>query len=82
MTEYERKKIEIDLRVFTSRNFEKPSQCRNLEQIRFYVSELCHKIQELEGKFNYAPDWAYTLLAQYNATQNGMIHREFRKRYS
>lgn len=82
MTEYERKKIEMELEEFTARNFEKPSQCRNLDQIRFYVVELCHKIQELEGKFNYAPDSAYTLLAQYNATQNGMIYRDFRNTYS
>ena len=82
MTDYERKKIETELKVFTARNFEKPSECKNLDQIRFYVNELCHKIQELEGKFNYAPDWAYALLAQYNATQNGMIHTEFRNTYS
>jgi len=82
MTEYERKKIELELKSFTSRNFERPSECRNLDQIRFYVGELCTKIQELEGKFNYAPDWAYDLLAQYNATQNGIIHRDFRSTYS
>jgi hypothetical protein len=82
MTEYERKKIEMELKNFTSRNFERPSACRNQEQIRFYVRELCMKIDELEGKFNYAPQWAYTLLAQYNAQQNSLIQLEFRNTYS
>ncbi len=81
MTEYQRKRIEVELRSFTSRNFEKPANCKNLHQIRYYVNELCQKIRELEGTFNYVPDSAYTLLAQYNATQNGMINTEFRNTY-
>lgn len=81
MTDYEQKKIEMELRSFTSKNFEKPSVCRNLEQIRFYVRELCLKIQELEDRFNYVPSWAYELLAQYNAKQNILIHMEFRNAY-
>jgi hypothetical protein len=82
MTDFERRKIELDLKAFTSRNFEKPSDCRNLEQVRFYVKELCQKIEELEGRFNYAPQWAYSLLAQYNSRQNSMIHVEFRSMYA
>jgi hypothetical protein len=81
MSEFERNKIELELRSFTSRNFERPSDCRNPEQIRFYVSELCAKIQELESRFKYVPNWAYSLLAQYNARQNGMIHVEFLRAY-
>ena len=81
MTEFERRKIEAELKVFTSKNFERPSDCRNLEQIRFYVRELCQKIEELEGRFNYVPNWAYILLAQYNARQNGMLHVEFISTY-
>ena len=81
MSDYERKKIEMELRSFTSRNFEKPSDCKNLAQIRFYVRELALKIEELEKRFEYAPDWAYVLLAQYNAAQNMLIHLEFRKTY-
>jgi len=81
MTEYERKKLEMELRLFTSRNFEKPADCKNAEQIRFYVSELCNRIQDMENRFNYVPDWAYTLLAQYNAAQNMMINLEFRSAY-
>jgi hypothetical protein len=81
MTDIERKEIELDLKAFTSRNFVKPSDCRNLEQIRFYIKELCQKIEELEGRFNYAPQWAYTLLAQYNSQQNSLIHVEFTNSY-
>jgi len=82
MSEFEKKKIEMELKMFTSKNFERPSDCRNSEQIRFYVRELCLKIEEMEKRFNYVPTWAYALLAQYNSTQNNMISREFRKMYS
>lgn len=81
MSDYERKKIELDLKAFTSRNFEKPSECRNLDQIRFYVRELCLKIEELESQFHYVPQWAYSLLAQYNSRQNTMISFDFRNTY-
>lgn len=82
MSDFEKKKLEMDLRNFTSKNFERPSDCRNLAQIRFYVSELCHKIEEYERCFNYVPNWAYSLLSQYNAKQNSMVHVEFVKVYS
>ena len=81
MTSFERKKIEMDLKVFTSRNFERPADCRNAEQIRFYVRELCLKIQELESRFNYVPNWAYVLLDQYNSRQNTMVYVDFRNTY-
>jgi len=82
MNEFERRKIEAEFKIFTLKNFERPSDCRNLEQIRFYVRELCQKIEELEGRFNYVPNWAYALLAQYNARQNGMLHTEFVNTYN
>lgn len=82
MTDYERKKIEVELKNFAYRNFVNPAACRNLEQIRFYVRELCLKIDELEGTFNYVPQWAYALLAQYNAQQNSIIQLEFRNTYN
>jgi hypothetical protein len=81
MTDYERNRLEMDLKTFTSRNFEKPSECRNLDQIRFYVQELCAKIEEYQQRFNYVPSWAYGLLAQYNARQNAMINSEFKNAY-
>lgn len=81
MSDYEIKKLEMELKQFTSKNFEKPSRCRNLEQIRFYVRELCLKIEELETRFNYVPSSAYALLAQYNARQNSMLQADFVNTY-
>lgn len=77
MSEFERRKLELDLRNFTNRNFIRPSDCRNLTQIQFYVRELCDKIDEYEARFNYVPSWAYSLLSQYNLVQNRFIHTEF-----
>jgi hypothetical protein len=81
MSNFERKKLETDLRSFTDRNFESPSNCRNIDQIRFYVRELCLKIEEYESRFNFVPSAAYSLLAQYNLVQNQLIGVEFRKDY-
>jgi hypothetical protein len=71
------KKVESELTTFTSRNFEKPIDCKNLEQIRFYVRELCLKIEELEKRFEYVPSEAYSLLAQYNTQQNSIVSKDF-----
>jgi hypothetical protein len=81
MKDYERKKLEQELKAFTSRNFERPSECRNPDQVRYYVSELCKKIQEYQSRFNYVPNFAYSLLAQYNDRQNNMQNIEFRNSY-
>jgi hypothetical protein len=81
MSNFERKKLETDLRNFTERNFESPGNCKNLDQIRFYVRELCMKIEEYERRFNFVPGSAYSLLAQYNMVQNRLIQVEFRKAY-
>ena len=77
MNDYERQKLELELKNFTARNFEKPGNCRNLDQIRFYVRELCCKIEEYESRFNYVPSLAYSLLAQYNSVQNQMLYVDF-----
>jgi hypothetical protein len=82
MNDYEKKKLEMDLKDFTQRNFERPSNCRNAAQIRFYVRELCTKIEEYERRFDYVPSWAYSLLSQYTAVQNSMVHLEFVKAYA
>lgn len=81
MTATERKKIEYELKQFTSKNFEQPAKCTNLEQIRYYVGELSQRIEEMKSKFNYVPNWAYSLLAQYNAKQNSIIGMDFRRTY-
>ena len=81
MTAASKKKIESDVKSFATRNFVRPAECRNLEQIRFYVKELCHLIEDLETKFDYVPADAYTLLAQYNTRQNDIINTDFRDSY-
>ena len=81
MSEFEKKHLEVELRTFTSRNFVRPSDCRNLEQIRFYIKELCAKIEEYKNRFNYVPNTAYSLLAQYNCKQNSLLYRDFRNSY-
>ena len=81
MSDFEKKRLEMDLINFTNRNFERPSNCRDIDQIRFYVKELCTKIREYESRFNFVPSKAYLLLAQYNHAQNRLIHVEFRKAY-
>lgn len=81
MTTAAKKKIESDVKSFASRNFVRPGECRNLEQIRFYVKELCLLIEDLETKFDYVPADAYNLLAQYNMRQNDIINTDFRDTY-
>ncbi|RAW00321.1 hypothetical protein [Pseudochryseolinea flava] len=81
MSEFEKKSLEMELKVFASKNFERPTDCRNLDQIRFYIRELCMKIEEYQKHFNYVPGVAYALLAQYNAQQNTIIHKEFLRTY-
>ncbi len=77
----DRKQVENELNSFALRNFEKPSDCKDLEQIRFYVRELCLKIEELERRFEYVPSSAYQLLAQYNSRQNSIINKNFSNTY-
>jgi hypothetical protein len=81
MSDFEKNKLEMEFRSFTARNFEKPADCKNLDQVRFYVNELCQKIEEYNMHFNYVPGWAYSLLAQYNARQNSFLHNEFKESY-
>jgi SMC interacting uncharacterized protein involved in chromosome segregation len=81
MTAYEKERIDMELRQFALRNFERPSDCRNLEQIRFYVRELCEKIEDMDRRFNFVPNSAYSLLAQYNARQNNLLLMDFKSAY-
>ncbi len=81
MTQYERQKIDLELRQFAHRNFERPSDCRNLEQIRFYIRELCTLIDNYEKRSTYVPEWVYALLAQYNARQNSFLYVDFTTTY-
>ncbi len=76
MTRYERVKIDTGLKQFVLQNFERPEACRNLEQVRFYIRELCLKIEQLQNEFTYVPEAAYSLLTQYNGIQNRLLPKE------
>jgi hypothetical protein len=76
VTRYEKLKIDSDLRQFARQHFEKPEACRNLDQVRFYIRELCLKIEEFERLHRYVPETAYSLLTQYNEVQNRLLPRE------
>jgi len=82
MSPYKIKKIEMDLLNFITKGFEKPNNCKDVDQIRFYIRELCLKIEEYEKQFNYVPDWAYSLLAQYNNVHNNIANSQFTQTYS
>ncbi len=81
MTEYEKKKLEFEFNSFAKRNFEKPGNCRNIDQIRFYVQELSQRIEEMKTTSGYVPDAAYRLLAQYNKVQNKLVYEYFKNTY-
>ncbi len=81
MTDYERKKIELELKSFIAKNFDRPMACKNLEQIRFYVRELSLKIEALEKEYAFVPDFVFTLLTQYNERQNILLTKEFKNSY-
>jgi hypothetical protein len=81
MSEFEKKHLESELKAFATRNFVRPSECRNLEQIRFYITELCERIEGYKKRFNYVPNTAYALLSQYNLRQNAMLYRDFIRNY-
>lgn len=82
MTNFEKTRLDVTLQDFTTRNFEKPSDCRNLEQIRFYIRELCLKIEEYETRFDYVPELAYKLLTRYNMVQNSLLYEDFHNTYA
>lgn len=81
MSEFEKKRLDREFEIFTSRHFEKPRRCKNLDQIRYYVQELSVKVSDLKQRFNYVPENAYSLLAQYNALQNNLLYKEFKNTY-
>ncbi|MEO5600364.1 MAG: hypothetical protein ABIR06_05495 [Cyclobacteriaceae bacterium] len=81
MREFDKKHLESELKNFATKNFVKPSACRNLDQIRYYIGELCLKIEDYKQRFNYVPDTAYSLLAKYNGQQNSMLYKDFIRHY-
>ncbi len=82
MNNFEKKQIEREFNKFTRRNFESPRRCKNLDQIRYYVKELSLKMEDLKRQFDFVPQQAYTLLAQYNSLQNKMVYANFQQAYA
>lgn len=82
MTDYEKARLDLTFRNFALRNFEKPNECKDLGQLRYYVRELCLKIEEYDETFHYVPEWAYSLLTQYNQKQNILLLRDFQNTYA
>jgi archaellum component FlaC len=81
MTRFEQKKLDVEFNKFTRMNFDKPQKCKSIGQIRYYIQELSHKINDLQSSFNYVPSSAHALLSQYNAAQNRLIYRNFQEVY-
>lgn len=81
MNNYQLRKIDQDFIVFAKRHYEKPKNCKNLDQTRFYIDELRSKIEEMKAAWNYVPEYAYTLLSEYNGIQNKILFEEFKNAY-
>jgi hypothetical protein len=82
MNDYQQKRIEMEWKEFVHSNFEKPSACRNLEQIRYYIREITLRMEAEKKRHDYVPDWAYAILAQYNDVQNKILLADFQKTYA
>jgi len=82
MSDYEKQLLENNFKKFTRKHFERPSRCKNIGQIQYYVQELSLKIEEFKSRFNYVPNIAYVLLSEYNASQNKLIFKGFQKIYA
>ncbi|MDX1627665.1 MAG: hypothetical protein R3345_03145 [Fulvivirga sp.] len=81
MTVLEKRRIDREFQIFTSRHFEKPKKCKNADQIRFYVRELTLKMENYREEFDYIPAAAYEMLANYNLILNQMVYEEFKNTY-
>ena len=82
MTDFEKMNLDSALREFAHRNFMKPDECRNLDQVRYYANELCQKIEEYYAQFQYVPGWAIVLLSQYKHMQIHLVHKNLRPMYA
>jgi len=82
MSTYEKKQIDNEFKKFTSLNFEKPTKCKSLGQLHYYVAELTQKINELKRSFNYVPQKAFILLNEYNQIHNTLVFKNYQEVYS
>lgn len=82
MTDLEKNRLDNALRDFANRNFMKPHECRNLDQVRYYTYELYLKLEEYHEHFRFVPGWALVLLSQYKQVQTNLANRNFRAQYA
>ena len=78
METFNKKRVDREFELFSSRNFEKPRKCKNIDQVRFYVQELSELISSFKRDAGYVPTAAYELLAQYNQEQNKWIYADYK----
>ncbi len=71
------KEAELEVSTSGSSSVEIPSTVKNIDEIRFYVRDLCFKIEELENRFDYVPASAYDMLAKYTSHQNSSTEKSF-----
>jgi len=71
------RKVGHDISDKMSSNADMPSSFKNVEEIRFYVRDLCFKIEELENIFDYVPASSYNLLAKYHTLQDSSTEKRF-----
>lgn len=71
------KKIDTGIPNEMSPNEAISASFKNVEEIRFYVRDLCFKIEELENRFDYVPASSYNLLAKYNTLQDSSTEKTF-----
>ena len=81
MTNFEKKKLQFEFARFAKMNFEKPCNCKDVQQVGYYIQELSAKIEELQDQWGYVPDMAYTLLDQYNQLHRKMVYAGFINSY-
>lgn len=61
---------------------ENPLQCKTDEDIRFYVRDLCLKIEALEERLEYVPSSSCTFLAEYHTLQSPSTIKNFAENYA
>ena len=82
MSTYEKKQIDTEFKKFASQNFEKPTKCKSLGQLHYYVSELTKKISEFKSRFNYVPERAFILLSEYNQMLHNLVFKNYQEAYA
>ena len=81
MTKFEKKKRAFEFNKFVKMHFEKPSNCKDAQQVGYYIQELSAKIEELKDAWGYVPDEAYRLLHQYSQLHRKLTYADFINSY-